>query len=92
MCFLEIFCYSQFLFVKEKKKFAFISSFCIEFDFAIFLHYIILSGPFIHSLFSCAKLFMMLLFFGRTIQTSLWIQFWKFLLSSIQILLSLSLT
>jgi hypothetical protein len=60
MCFLDISLVP--LNVCEGKKFAFISSFCFEFGFAVFLHYI-LSGPFIHILFSCAKLFMMLLFF-----------------------------
>ena len=62
MCFLEIFCQSRFLFVKGKKLFAFIFTFCFSFGFAVFIHYI-LSGPFIHILFSCAMLFMMLLFF-----------------------------
>jgi len=45
-----------------KKIFAFIFTFCFSFGFAVFIHYI-LSGPFIHILFSCAMLFMMLLFF-----------------------------
>jgi len=48
--------------VKGKKLFAFIFTFCFSFGFAVFIHYI-LSGPFIHILFSCAMLFMMLLFF-----------------------------